>query len=897
MLIAWPNSSATDESERIVIMTEPGQGSELVLMPNEHCFFLNRTDGNVSVVVGPYKHPLSETHRLVEWSTGQKRFVEVAFDRAKRNNIVIPEGWYAPLKNPAKNGVHPSQGGIADLRNADLMVGKKVNIAGPSAFALWPGQMCKVIEGHKLRSNQYLLVRIYDVEAFKAELSIRKQPEKNDPASDGDSSAEVARKTDIYGGIDAENLATGQQFIIKGTDVHFYIPPDGIEVVSILYGDKAKYVQEAVTLEQLQYCILQDENGNKKYVRGPNVVFPEPTEKFLKHTGDNKVASKKFKAIELNEKSGLYIKVIKPYSEGGREYAEGDELFITGEEQKIYFPREEHAVIRYGDQDRYYGVALPKGAGRYVLDRINGGIDMVMGPQMFLPDPRRQVVVKRILTDTEARLLFPGNSEVHIYNASLRNAANSGSPKKAEGSYEREQLLDKMLRKSARSTNGLTGGTMTYAAASSPDMFSTQLSESVEQGVMGDSIDREGQYVPPRSITIDKNRFDGVVAFNVWNGFATMVTDREGNQRVIIGPQRVYLAYDETPEVLRLSMGRPKDHERTIETVFLRVNNNVVGDVVDVETSDLCAAKIELSMHVDFVGETDEERQKWFSDDNYVRRLCERISSLLKNHIRKVGVMEFYSNSTDIVRDIILGEKTEEGRPGLTFEEIGLVVSDVEVLKVNLKDESLQRKMEEEASDALENSLSEEKLHRERDHDKAVLDAKEEIQILYDRAKLERLVANATLDEKEDERRKESLVRRRSIKDLELKMEKAIVDASIANDVARANAVLEADKERLKIQTELMAAEAEKTREVMESISPQLVAAVSALGDNDRVAKLAEAVSAKSVFGDEGVLELMKAQFGALGLDSLLDRVGFKAISDASKVDVARVKESRDLDD
>ena len=30
---------------------------------------------------------------------------------------------------------------------------------------------------------------------------------------------------------------------------------------------------EAVTLERLEYCILLDEDGNKRYIRGPAVVF------------------------------------------------------------------------------------------------------------------------------------------------------------------------------------------------------------------------------------------------------------------------------------------------------------------------------------------------------------------------------------------------------------------------------------------------------------------------------------------------------------------------------------------------------------------------------------------------------------------------------------------------
>ena len=286
-------------------MPHDQQETELVLMPNESCFYLDRTKGNLNVVVGPFKQSLSQTDQLVRWDNKAKRMVPVEYANAKKNCIVIPEGWYAPLKNPATQQEHPEAGKISDQSIAGLKIGKKVNIAGPDSFALWPGQMAKVIEGHKLRSNQYLLVRVYDVDAFKAELANselgknvdprgkdvdpRRNEEGRSDTDDGMDAASdenvTARTTEIYGGLDRDKLATGQQFIIRGTEVHFYIPPNGIEVISYQYRDREVYVQSAITLEQLQYCILQDENGQKRYVRGPAVVFPRPTEKFLQHPG------------------------------------------------------------------------------------------------------------------------------------------------------------------------------------------------------------------------------------------------------------------------------------------------------------------------------------------------------------------------------------------------------------------------------------------------------------------------------------------------------------------------------------------------------------------------------------------------------------------------------------
>jgi major vault protein len=186
-----------------------------------------------------------------------------------------------------------------------------------------------------------------------------------------------------------DQLTMGKLFIIKGTEVSFYIPPTGIEVIP---DENGEYTREAVTLERLEYCMLLDENGSKRYVRGPAVVFPEPTETFVSQDG----AGVKRRAIELTDEMGVYVKVTADYSEGEHERKMGDELFITGKDQKIYYPREEHALIKYGTQERHFGVAIPEGEARYLMNKQTGSVKLVKGPTLLLPDPRREVLIRRV---------------------------------------------------------------------------------------------------------------------------------------------------------------------------------------------------------------------------------------------------------------------------------------------------------------------------------------------------------------------------------------------------------------------------------------------------------------------------------------------------------------------
>src|SRR3989344_9686370 len=347
-----------DERER--------QRGDIPLPPNEFVWAVDETkNGAIVTSVGNIKLNISTTEQPVIFDEATKKFQVVNLDRARQLFKTAPEGWYIVLKNPAKEDrdAHPKTGAQSTLSTDMFAIGKKINIPGPCSFALWPGQMVKVVEGHRLRSNQYLVVRVYDATAaqnnFSEEIFGSKEKEPNKEKETNKESAEQPNTS----------FATGQLFIIRGTRVSFFIPPTGFEVVPDKSGN---FIREAVTLEQLEYCILLSENGQKKYQRGPDVVFPEPTESFFQ----NEDGSVKFRAYELNENSGLYIKVIAEYEESESEnkkvYPVGKELFITGKESMIYFPRVEHATIKYGEQEKHHATAIPAGEARYVLNRQDG---------------------------------------------------------------------------------------------------------------------------------------------------------------------------------------------------------------------------------------------------------------------------------------------------------------------------------------------------------------------------------------------------------------------------------------------------------------------------------------------------------------------------------------------
>ena len=794
---------------------------ELVLAPNEFAFIQDKTKGNIVVYVGPNKASLSATDSPVTFDYKTKSFDECNLDTAIQRFATAPEGWYHILKNPAAENKHPSAKMSNDLM--ELQVGRKINIPGPASFPLWPGQMIKTIKGHHLRSNQYLVVRIYDDKAAKDNWKhgVIKTRGEND-------------EQPIVEAI--KDFSIGQLIVIKGTEVSFYIPPSGVEVVPEKDSNNQDvYVRNAVTLETLEYCVLLDENGTKRFVEGPAVVFPEPTEVFL-----TKDINRKFKAIELNENSGIYVKVISEYTEDIDEKDPqatpvtrkvGEELFITGKEQMIYFPRSEHALIKYGDEKLHYAIAIPEGEARYVLDRETGEVVMVKGPRMFLPDPRKEVIVRRVLTPQQVELWFPGNKEALDYNRKLNELAQY-SPDGKIGEY----VSDSMLKKSLTS------------------VLSTANSRNAD--FVGDGFDRKNTFTPPRTITLD-TKYDGAVYINVWTGYAVQVVSKTGERKVIVGPQTYLLEYDEILESMELSTGKPKTTDKLLKTVYLRVKNNKVSDIIPAETKDYCGVNIKVSYCVNFEGES----QNWFNVENYVKFLCDHMRSMTRNKTKQYGIEEFYKDSVNIVRDAILGPK--EAR-GYICQDNGMKIYDVEVLDVKIQDNEInymlvetqqniinqmlklaQRRKELELTreeQEIEQTIAELKsvtLKKKCDLEKNNHDA----QLIAEKAKLDKDIALETKRYQANVDKQEQL---NAIKNAEISREKASLDLKLQDDTAY--------KE---LRLKELEAEVEAVVNKSKAISPQLIAALQSIGDKHLIETLCKEMSPLAMLGGTSVADVL----------------------------------------
>lgn len=807
-------------------MTEQQQERDLVLAPNEYSYVLDKTKGKIDTYVGPFKTSLAGTDQLVTFDSSKKRFKPSTFPDAISPFSIAPEGWYLILKNPESNKKQPNTGVVNSL--PDLDIGRKINMPGPVSIPLWPGQLCKVLRGHNLRSNQYLLVRVYDgiaAEKCRDEAIIKKQ-------DDDDNIPTV------------EKYTTGQLLIIKGSEVSFYIPPTGIEIVQDENGD---YIRSAASLERLEYCVLLDEDGNKQYITGPSVVFPKPTEKFkINKKTNNRV----FKAVELNEISGIYIKVIAPYTEDGKEFKVGDELFITGKDQMIYFPRAEHAVIKYGDKDIHYAVAIPAGEARYVLNRITGEISLVNGPKMLLPDPRKEVIVRRILDPKTVKLWYPGNKEALDYNTELSSVSEE---------------------ETTRYVSDLALKSRSIVPTASPEM---------------DEFARKSKFTKPRTVTLD-TKYEGAPKISPWTGYAVMVVDASGSRKVIKGPTTYLIEYDEYLEAMELSTGTPKRDKETINTVYLRTLNNKVSDSILAETKDLCEVNIELSYRVNFEGRS----SAWFNVENYVKFLCDHMRSILRSVVKKYTIEEFYENSTEIIRNSILGIPNEKGiRSGKLFSENGMRIYDVEVLDVSMQDEDIEGLLTQNQNDIIVNTLALAKEKRKLEIQKeienikiasGILKTKTEIESIRNTSSIYIETFNAEMQKVEDSSLGES--RKRDVEKEKQDTLDLVNDKNIERNRKEAEVSLEISKKQLEQQLELLQGNVDAFKTKIESISPGLIESMQVFSNSDLAGKLSESMAPLAMLGGKSVTDVFLQLAQGLGLNELVSGLD-KKLSKAKKV-------------
>lgn len=462
---------------------------------------------------------------------------------------------------------------------------------------------------------------------------------------------------------------------------------------------------------------------------------------------------------------------------------------------------------------------------------------------MFLPDPRKQVLVTRVLTPAECELFYPNNQQVLDYNARLmgRSAALGAIAEKR-----------KMI------------------AAQAPMAKREEAGETL----VADDFTRSQRFSPPRTITLD-TAYDGAVTINVWTGYAIMVVSKSGNRRVVVGPCSIFLEYDETLEPMELSTGTPKSDHYLLKTAYLRVLNNKVSDLIEAETRDLCKVAISLSYRVNFEGAP----EQWFNVENYVKFLTDHLRSILRGRLKQMGVEDFYSRAIEVVRDAVLGPPQD--RKGRNFPENGMRVYDVDVLDVQLGDGAIAEMLTEAQHQAVRQAIQLAEDQRNLEATQRGEEIRQQIEALRFETtrkhleiqgqelagnlslELARIAANA---EQENQRLKAQEERQVQLSSLQ--------NSELARIKQQREQELELNRVQMEQRLEELKAQVEALVQRAHAVSPDLVAALQSFSDQHLAERVAQSMSPLAILGGKSVAEVFSQLLKGSPLEAAVRRWG-----------------------
>jgi hypothetical protein len=339
---------------------------DILVAANEFAYVQDLTKGDIVLYVGPTKISLSNTERLVELRGA--RFAPTRGDESSAGVqpfVAATSAQYIVLDNPPRDpSVRPVKGSNSAV---ELLVGRRIVVPGPSSFPLWPGQRARVIDGHRLREGEYLVVRVYE------------------PVAEGDG-------------------PIGTELIVRGADVSFYVPRTGLEVVA---HDGGGFVRPACRLRKntgIHVRALRsftagdgDQVPAGAYQAGQD-LFLHGREGFFFPTDRFEVV-REVSAIPLADSEGLYVRDIET---GRIDTVVGPSTFLPDPTRVEVVTRAEppELLALYGagggQPDRALSVAVPPNHAVMVTGRNRR--EIVRGPQVRILDHDDELEVLTLST-------------------------------------------------------------------------------------------------------------------------------------------------------------------------------------------------------------------------------------------------------------------------------------------------------------------------------------------------------------------------------------------------------------------------------------------------------------------------------------------------------------------
>ncbi|MDO8621998.1 MAG: hypothetical protein Q7R80_02105 [bacterium] len=828
------------------------QQRELVLAPNEVMYVLDRTSGKVLVYRGPYKEALAEASKPVTWDGA--RFVEAQeIMAAIQPFVTATEGQYVVLRNPAKDTARPMSHGKNDA--TDLLVGKTIVLQGPTEFPLWPGQTAEVINGHQLDEDQYLEIRVIGpvaVEDAERLWPIVREDwwEPETPAAAAPATPASGATTEGAGTDPAKTeppkappakvekaakdcFPLGAEFIVRGSETSFFIPPTGIIVLPVkdaskptarlanvpgAVSDSARVAAACDVLgqelssggfrdayvEELRANGTTDErfrprmaaavlerwlgrkslSGNERVRREINAEL-EGTARVMDIETFTREALRKLATIagalraEASQQTTLSASGTKPsakYMRHGVQIAADEFVVLVNRIGRRSYVRGPTTAIPCIDQEF---VLTEEGTAVFQAVPIdeNSGVLLRTLAEMTVAEARKRVPgVQMLGTPNDTTMLPPGTKLVVWKRQELVFPADGIEIlRRFEASH--------ILAGTARYVKDLTTGKTRVVRGERLYLPDPRVEEFIERVLSAHEVQLwfpNGGHDPKL-----------VPCITVQQGTAAMVLGADQNgvvtRKVLVGHTVHFLEWDELLAVVAVSgsdPGQAKTYKKGKHICFLWTTGNRINDVGDnLRSKDDCAFVIEYTLTVDF---DPAQQDSWFAVDDYVLLVCDEVRSRLLGTMLQHPIHDVATDYIEIVRNAILGKKEgNQPRPGLPLPRCGARLVDINVRSFRLSDATLQGQIQQLQRASVDESI---KTRRSR----LELEAqKERADIEADKAEATETLAQAKKDAALAEKRAAEEQAQETAT-----LERATAEARIVGDQALDQKRAEADKEK-----------------------------------------------------------------------------------------------------
>lgn len=906
--------------------------------------------GEVTLHVGPTMVSPTAADRVVI-DDGLGGFREDVSGRPQ-SMVELGDSQYSVLFNPLLESDGGPNGRFRPGRNESrpLRNGTRGMIPGPCSFYLRPGQRADVRDAHELASNQYLVVKVYgevDKAAPYYEVTARSAGITRATAEN----VEDLQATTLAE-LKPIELKRGQLIVIRGLDTQFYIPPTGVDIVPDTSVDDSGAAISAAAAQKLLAQLAPPPSSEapllaKEELAALEAVSPEPAYGDELAEGESAARAPRRQVpgqyIDQSARTRGRKSQDRPGAPAAMPAAASPALLATADAprlaQQASLPQVNlddvltSATIRRAlekevRQARLIRRAVVLGEKEYcVIIDADGKREIKVGPARVFPGPydtfmtvgsrgrvydayellpQRALWLRVIAPISRAELsaklprgvaidteeYFPGD-ELLLTGVSTFffpfNEIEVLSPETGQavvGNDHSRVFIEAIGidQKSGIYVRDLSTGEARLVRGKQSYLVDPRKEVQITRAVPTDDWNLWIAAYEPHKFTDRPMITPWALSIIVPNNMAVLVTSANA-RKVVEGPCVTLLGYEESLTPLSLSTGTPKSDESPLRTCFLRTVGNRVSDEITVETADFVRISIRVSYSVTFLPE---HKDKWFNHENYIQVMVEHLRSIVRSRGRTMSLSALWPQVPAAIRDTILGERKEGGRPGRLFPENGTIVTEVEVLSAVIEDREVAALMQRvqtesvtlaigdrKAQEALASAklravvdlqtqeLAEEakvreaklkELARRLQHEAALAEARDAELVARER--------QALADAREAATQRAGIEREDAAKTAELR--RVEEDAKVRAEAQRVmnQASIEAQARMRDLEILLINAQSAATVAERQAVQRQLVEAMTALGDKVLMAEVAQNMNLVSLFKGKDVGSILREVLG-----------------------------------